>query len=144
MATAEQFTLVGDIELKEWQKKAVELLEGQGSREILFIVDRFGGGGTTHFCHYLNKFHRVACYSSTAPTTLRRYKLEQIVVFDLQGRHINYSTLIKLKDGLIDDDKWPLHETMGRGFLAPKVVVFTHKFPDKTSMSRDRYMILNI
>lgn len=40
-------------ELYDWQKKAIDMLENQDNRKILFIVDEEGGKGKSELCKYL-------------------------------------------------------------------------------------------
>ena len=56
-----------DMELRDWQKWVVAMLEFQGDRKILFVVDQIGGFGQT----WLTKWYHVNLQAAVNTTTKR-------------------------------------------------------------------------
>lgn len=46
-----------DMDLKEWQTEAMEMLEAQDDRKILFVVDIEGNQGKTYLSKYIVLMH---------------------------------------------------------------------------------------
>ena len=133
-----------DMELRDWQKWVVAMLEFQGDRKILFVVDQVGGLGKTR----LTKWYHVNL-QGTAYTTTKRgdvayaYNGKPTVIFDLsrsQLEKLNYDMLESIKNGMIFSTKY---ESRLKLYMPPRMIVFMNKRPElHKNLSDDRLEML--
>ena len=133
-----------DIELRDWQKWVVAMLEFQGDRKILFVVDEVGGLGKT----WLTKWYHVNLQAAVYTTTKRgdvayAYNGESTVIFDLsrsQLEKLNYDTLESIKNGMVFSTKY---ESRLKLYMPPRMIVFMNKRPElHKNLSDDRLEML--
>ncbi len=132
------------MELRPWQKWVVSMMEFQGDRRVLFVVDEAGGLGKT----WLTKWYHVNLEAAVYTTTKRgdvayAYNGESGVIFDLsrsQLEKINFDTIESLKNGMIFSTKY---ESRLKLYQPPRVVVFMNKRPELyKNLSTDRLEML--
>eukprot|EP00112_Aurelia_sp_Birch-Aquarium-sp1_P006651 Seg173.8 transcript_id=Seg173.8/GoldUCD/mRNA.D3Y31 product="Master replication protein" protein_id=Seg173.8/GoldUCD/D3Y31 len=132
------------MELRPWQKWVVSMMEFQGDRRVLFVVDEAGGLGKT----WLTKWYHVNLEAAVYTTTKRgdvayAYNGESGVIFDLsrsQPEKINFDTIESLKNGMIFSTKY---ESRLKLYQPPRVVVFMNKRPELyKNLSTDRLEML--
>lgn len=136
------------VELRPWQKSALEKLHAQNDRRILFVVDEEGGKGKTILAAYISRnLGGYRCgggkHADLAHMWAKSPRDGGIVAIDLTRT--------------IDKDYWPYHfmEDLKNGFItstkysgeaidfpSQKVIVFTNQYPDKSRLSADRYEIM--
>lgn len=133
------------VDLRKWQRIAVDLLDRQSPREILFVIDDTGSSGKTWLGKWL-LFNRDCCITrtTTASAVFYKWTMEQYVVFDLSRDKqdtINYDSIEEMKDGIVTSTKY---QVVDKFCANVKVIVFMNQKPDMTKLSEDRYAILNI
>jgi hypothetical protein len=131
------------VTLKEWQKKAIEILLSQNDREIMFIVDMEGGQGKSFLTDYLIAKENAIAFDNGKSTDIKYgYKGQRLVIFDLcrcEADFINYGVIENIKNGRFFSSKYECEQKI---FLEkPKVVVMMNNLPEMTKLSKDRYMI---
>ena len=133
-----------NMELRPWQKWVVSMMEFQGDRRVLFVVDEAGGLGKT----WLTKWYHVNLQAAVYTTTKRgdvayAYNEESGVIFDLsrsQLEKINFDTIESLKNGMIFSTKY---ESRLKLYQPPRAVVFMNKRPELyKNLSTDRLEML--
>lgn len=130
------------IELKDWQQRVINSLERQNERRILWIYDEIGGQGKTTLAKYL--LHKKgAFYMTNCPKKdmAFAYNRQEYVCVDYSrdtAEHVNYANLEYLKNGVIFSSKY---ESQVKQFHIPKIVCFSNFLPDKTKLSRDRWIV---
>ena len=133
-----------NMELRNWQKWVVAMLEFQGDRKILFVVDQVGGLGKT----WLTKWYHVNLQAAVYTTTKRgdvayAYNGESTVIFDLsrsQLEKMNYDTLESIKNGMIFSTKY---ESRLKLYMPPRMIVCMNKRPElHKNLSDDRLEML--
>jgi hypothetical protein len=131
------------VTLKEWQKKAIEILLSQNDREIMFIVDMEGGQGKSFLTDYLIAKENAIAFDNGKSTDIKYgYKGQRLVIFDLcrcEADFINYGVIENIKNGRFFNTKY---ESEQKIFLTkPKVVVMMNQLPDQQKLSADRYQV---
>ena len=146
-------TIVGEpltIDLRDWQRRALELLEQQTDRQILFVVDEEGGKGKTVLASYLSrnlkayrcgggKHTDLAYMWSTADRSNGTVAIDLTRTLDAQ--YYPYHFMEDLKNGFMTSTKYT---SKSFEFPPQRVIVFTNQYPDKTKLSLDRYQIYKI
>ena len=132
------------LELPPWQKWVVSMMEFQGDRRVLFVVDEAGGLGKT----WLTKWYHVNLQAAVYTTTKRgdvayAYNGQSGVIFNLSRSQlvkINLNTLESIKDGMIFQTKY---ESRLELYQPPRVVVFMNKRSELyKNLSNDRLEML--
>lgn len=141
----ERALLFAKANLYAWQTKAVEKIESQSDRKILFIVGEMGNEGKSYFADYL-----VSTKNALKLTTTKRvecaflYTYEPIVVFDMV-RHdqdfINYGTMEMFKGSTFISTKYKCKVKYTNSC---KVIVVMNQSPDLTKLSSDRYDVMTL
>lgn len=123
-------------QLNEWQTQALERLDRQDDRKILFVVDPRGNTGKTWFATWLMVNKGAAICTDICAVTSDVKKIyngeDEYVVLDIwRSMKLNYKVIEWIKDGGV---RWD----------PPKVMVMMNVMPDRTKLSRDRYDIFEI
>mgnify|MGYP000138013562 CR=1 FL=1 len=89
--------------LRDWQIDALNILQTQNDREVLFIIDPVGNTGKSFFALYLATIFNAFLTDSTKKAdVLYAYGGQKYVALDLSRQQvecINYGTLDMLKNG---------------------------------------------
>lgn len=135
--------------LLDWQKKAMDMLDRQTNRQILFIVDEEGGKGKTTLAQYLGANFNV-CYMNGGKHADLVYAFSKnkncdYVIFDLARNTVQdywpYNMMEQLKNGWMTSTKY---DSVTICTKWKKILVLCNEDPDRTKLSKDRYVILKI
>lgn len=132
-----------DLELNEYQIEWWNRLQNQNDRQILWICDVVGGKGKTTFGKWLRVNHLAEKMKMKTSMVEFMYKGSEYVYINLtrtQEEYVNYGALEELKDGDIVCDKYEGRSVL---FAPPKVIVFANFYPDVSTMTRDRWEIID-
>lgn len=131
------------VELQEWQEQALDKLETQSERKVLWIYDQEGNKGKTWLSKYLlaNKdtFYVQGGKSSDIAYA---YNYEKIACFDFtrsQEEYVNYSVIESFKNGLLFS---PKYTAITKKFSPCSVIVMSNFYPDVNQLSDDRWDIM--
>lgn len=132
-----------DAQLREWQTRAVALLDAQDDRKVLWYVDKEGGSGKTFLAKWLI-VNRGAFYvqGGAHKDIAHAYNLEDCVVFDFtrdKEEICSYSMIESMKNGIIFSPKYESGVKLKEA--GAKVIVFSNWDPDKSKLSADRWCI---
>lgn len=137
--------LCEQIKLRAWQLTALDRLNRQNDRQILWIYDEHGNSGKTVLAKYLmDKFDAFYVQNGKQGDIAYSYNYEEYVVFDYvrsQRDFINYGVLESFKNGLIFS---PKYQSVTKRFMPCKVIVMANFLPDKKHLSLDRWDIMEI
>ena len=134
-------------ELREWQSRLLtRIREEPDDRTILWFTDVEGGAGKTAFTKYLVVHHGAMAFTN-AKTSDIAYAMPsncRIVVFNftrtVEGR-INTGAIESVKDGMLFSGKYESKLIL---FNSPWVIVFANFDPDRTTLSQDRWEIIQL
>lgn len=135
------------VQLRDWQKEAVEKLENQKDRGILFVVDEKGGKGKSALArHLLTTKNSWGCQGGKINDLMHTYKRDaEFVIFDMARCNnpdfFPWNFMENLKNGWFMSTKY--HGGM-QIFTPPKIIVFMNQCPPKEKLSYDRYELLEI
>ena len=143
---------VEDHPWRPWQLEVIEYLrQPANDREILFVVDPKGGKGKTWFAKKFSQQNPDdSQYMEPGKKADMAYMLNPNIKclflnisrsFDEDARKYLYSFLESVKDGMVFS---PKYESRMKLLGKVHVVVMMNEMPDKTKLSNDRYVILNI
>lgn len=132
--------------LREWQKACVEALENQNQRELIWVYDEDGNTGKTFLAKWLH-FVKGAFYFENAKKAdiACAWNLEEFAVCNLTRDKeglVQYSVFESLKDGMVFSGKYE-----SKTKVAPKqvkLVIMSNWLPDISTMSIDRWQILQL
>lgn len=130
-------------ELRDWQQRAIETLDEQGDRKVLWYVDKEGGQGKTFLAKWL-MVNRGAFYvqGGAHKDIAHAYELQEYVVFDFtrdKEEICSYSMIESMKNGIIFSPKYNSGVKLKDN--GAKVIVFSNWDPDKSKLSADRWLI---
>lgn len=130
---------------RDWQKEALEKLDSQDDRTILFVVDEKGNEGKTLLTKYIVlKKDGIRFENGKSADIKYGYKGERYVCFDLTrsaAEHINWEIIECMKNGIMYNTKY---ESKMKVYKSPKVVVMMNSLPDKEKLSIDRYKLMHL
>lgn len=131
--------------LKKWQAEAVETLDNQNDREVLWVSDPKGNSGKTMLAKFLiggrNAFY---IQNGKCADIAYAYNYQKYVVFDFtksQEEHINYSVIESFKNGILFS---PKYNSSTKFFEPCKVIVFSNFRPELNKLSADRWRFLEV
>lgn len=138
------------IELKDWQKDVIQIIDGdRDSRTINWIVDKTGNNGKTWLCKYILKSYNNCIYfrggkaNDIASQVIKQEEFDpEICLFDLPRScdgAVSYNAMEQLKDGIVHTNKY---EGGFKVFDSPHIVVFSNFEPDEEQLSVDRWNIV--
>ena len=134
--------------LKKWQDVVMKLIEIQGEREILFVIDELGNQGKTWLTQYITLTRNGQCFDSTNKKDVA-YALnpeKDIFVFDMTRAtepKMSLQILESIKNGIVFSGKY---EPGTKIVNEAKVVIMANSFTElhEAQFSCDRFMILNL
>lgn len=140
------------IELYDWQKRIIEIIEQPvHERHIYWFWEEKGGAGKTTFCKYLYTKHKACFLAGNArdgACALTNYeeehkKLPSIIVmnFAKSQEHIDYKLIEHVKDGFIFSGKYSSRTLC---WERPHLFIFGNRPPDEDQMATDKWQIHEI
>jgi len=127
------------VKLRVWQQSIIDLLDKQGDREVLWVVDSIGGKGKSFLAKWLCVMRDAFYVESGKKADISyAYAFQKTVVFDLSRateKFVNYSTIESFKNGIIFS---PKYASTTKFFTPAKIVVFSNWAPDRSQLSEDR------
>ena len=134
--------------LKPWQHAVMRLIEMQGEREILFVIDKNGNQGKTWLTQYISLTKEGQCFDSTNKKDVA-YALnpeKKVFVFDMTRAtepKMSLQILESIKNGIVFSGKY---ESGTKIVAGAKVVVMANSFTTQheEQLSVDRPMILQL
>lgn len=145
-----RFKFMGEgVELRPWQSSLENvLLDEPIDRKILFVVDPQGNTGKSWFIKYWLTKDGDSQRLSVGKRDDLAFAIDpkcSVFLFDIprgQSEFIQYSVLEQLKDGIIFS---PKYESSTKVLThIPHVVVMMNEEPDRTKLSADRYVVMNL
>ena len=135
-------------ELYHWQKIALKLiLTKDNNRKIWWFYDKTGNIGKSAFCKYLCIHHDAIILSGKASDmkygiqkVIEKGKTPKLVIMDIPRDsfdYVSYTGIEEIKNGCFFSNKY---ESGMCVFNSPTVVCFANKFPDHSTMSKDRWV----
>ena len=157
MEHQEDFTDVGNVELKPWQNELMKYIEPH-DREIIWVVGKDGNEGKSWFLRYVKSVfgtRRVVSgidIKSNSASIFQALRKCSIVTADIflfnigksmnKFDQINYDALEKMKDGEAFASKYNSQQLKIR---VPNVVmVFSNSPPDFKELAKVRFRVFNI
>lgn len=138
-------------ELRPWQQKVVDIVsEEPDERTIHWFWEDSGNVGKTALTKYLlNKYPRTHYFSGGKANDIAfqiiKNKWEpELCIFNFPRTSegaVSYNAIEQLKDGLVFSSKY---EGGTKIFNSPHVIIFANWLPDVTTLSKDRWNIVNI
>lgn len=134
-----------DCTFRPWQKACLIRLREQTDRQIDWIVDIEGNQGKTWFAKWLLCHANAVIFKSGKKADIAHaYNYEPIVIFDYtrqKEEFMTYGILEDFKDGHLFS---PKYESDCKVFPFPAVLCLSNWQPDKSMMSKDRWVITNL
>jgi len=134
-----------DFQPRQWQQQALDLLDKQEDREVLWIVDELGGSGKTYLAkHLIITYDAFYCTNGKSQDVAFAYGNEEVVVFDYTRdyeAYVNYSIIEQFKNGIFFSSKY---ESTNKFFKPAKVIVFSNFMPNQEKLSSDRWKIYKL
>lgn len=133
--------------LRDWQKRALEKLEEQSRRRILWVWSREGNVGKSFLARYIVATKKAfMCNTGKHGDIIYAFskKTPEYVVMDLsreQAERAPYSVMEGLKNGFLFCAKYESSECF---FKPSKLVVFANFQPEREKLSADRWDVMNI
>lgn len=141
---------IPDHPLRQWQVDLLHRLEEPPDRrKIIFIVDEIGNSGKSWFAHYYTKKVGDICQVMLPGKKAdMAYALKPGLKYlfldaprSKQGEYIQYDFLEDLKNGYVFSTKY---ESRIKTYEPIHVIVNMNESPDRTKLSMDRYVVINI
>ena len=136
-------------ELREWQRRLVELLEAPADdRKVIFVVDENGNSGKSWVTRYLITEREDVQVFGVGKRDDLAYAVDEtkrIFLFDVTRggmEYLQYGVLEMIKNRIVFSPKYMSKSKYLKGNA--HVVVFCNEEPDRSAMTRDRYKIINI
>jgi len=134
--------------LRPWQQDVVDMLDlPADDRHVLWIFERIGNVGKSTLGKYLEAT-RDAWWTTLGKKAdmAYAYDRQRIVVFDVARTNESaldnlYSIAESLKNGSIFSSKY---ESIAKVFDPPHVVVFSNEPPNRSKMSKDRFVVFEV
>lgn len=133
--------------LRDWQNNALQKLQLQSDRQVLFIVDEQGGKGKSMLAkHLLSQGNAWACQGGKIADLMHTYDTtKSIAIFDMarcnNPDYYPWNFMENLKNGWFTSTKY---NGGFKVFVPPKIIVFTNVDPPRDKLSSDRYQIYKI
>lgn len=135
------------VKLEEWQEEAIDRLENQTDRQVLWVRDWKGNRGKTFLAKYIQA-NENAYYinGGRACDIAYGYNYQEYVIFDFtrsqeDNKTVNYSLIESFKNGLLFS---PKYTSMTKVFKPPKIVCFSNFEPNVDMLSEDRWDRMNL
>ena len=133
--------------LKLWQDVAMKMLEIQGDREILFVVDELGNQGKTWLTQYITLTKEGQCFDSTnkdvAYAICPEKKIFALDMTRAAEPKMSLQILESIKNGIVFSGKY---ESGTKIVAGAKVIVMANSFTElhEAQLSCDSFMILHL
>lgn len=133
--------------LRDWQERALSLLDRQDDRRILFVVDREGGAGKSFLAKWIiSQPNAWGCQGGSLRDLMHSYDhTATIAVFDMARCNnpdwFPWAFMENLKNGWYCSTKY---QGGLKAFVPPKIIVLMNEDPPRNKLSKDRYEILKI
>ena len=134
--------------LYPWQKECLRQIKTMDvNRKILWIVDREGNMGKSHFCNFMSICYKYQILDGCISTRDLGFLLKADssgFCFDISRSsfgQFDYTALEAVRNGYIITGKYA---GKVKRFGSKPVVVFSNDFPDELRLSADRWSILEI
>lgn len=135
--------------LRPWQEELNTLLNREpNDREVCFVVDSVGNCGKTWFAHYYASLHEKVQVLQPGKKADMAFALDssiRVLFVDAprskQGEFLQYDFLEDCKNGYVFSTKY---ESFVKQLEKCHVVVLMNENPDRTKLSRDRYMCMRL
>lgn len=131
-----------------WQQDLNQILIHEpDDRSVIFVVDQGGNKGKSWFAKYYCSLHENAFLMRPGKHADMAYQLPEtlrVLFLDCtrkQLEYLPYTLLEELKDGYVSCTKY---ESCIKRYARLHVVVLMNQYPDKTSLSEDRYSAYKI
>lgn len=129
-----------------WQQQVLDMVSGEPTdREILWVFDSSGNTGKTHLATYLVDHHNAFyCNGGKGVDIVYGYQAQPVVCFDYTRDtqdYVNYSVIEQVKNGILFSSKY---ESGMKRFKKPHVIIFANFTPDRSKLSADRWVIVQI
>lgn len=138
-------------EMFPWMLTALEKLEAQDDRQVLWVVDNKGSTGKTQFQKWLQR-HRNAFarpggtlkdFMNSMDAHDQSHGKADLVCINLvrctKSEYWPYTTIENLKDGVVVSDKY--HSTVASN-NGRKVAVFSNEHPDLSALTDNRWDVM--
>lgn len=136
-----------DVILRDWQKRALEKLETQNPRRILWVWSKEGNVGKSFLARYIVATRKAfMCNTGKHGDIIYAFqkKTTDYVVMDLsreQAERAPYSVMEGLKNGFLFCAKYESCECF---FKPVKLVVFANFQPEREKLSADRWDVMGV
>ena len=142
--------VLSDVEFRAWQRNVIDVLdEPADNRHIHFYVDEVGNTGKSWLCRRLLKENprkvQVLRVGKRDDLAHAIDESKSVFLFDIPRtgmQFLQYDVLEMLKDGLVFSPKYQSMMKEMKGNV--HVLVFCNEEPDRTKMSRDRYVVTHL
>lgn len=129
--------------LRKWQKHALNLLEKQDDRKVLWIHDPTGNLGKSFLGNWmLANMEAFLVEGGKNADIGYAYNYEPYVIFDYtrcQEERVNYAVIESFKNGRLFA---PKYESKLKVFESAKVICFSNFDPDREKLSQDRWQVV--
>lgn len=134
------------LDLRPWQKQAIDILRGQNNRCVDCIIDQCGNHGKTYLAKYLAATHQATyvppfteaqdymAFAMAKPS--ERYIIDVPRAETIKQRKGMWSAIEQIKNGYVYDKRYQFRDAW---IGEPQVLVFANETPDRSSLSDDRW-----
>lgn len=130
--------------LRKWQRHALNLLEKQDDRKVLWIHDPTGNLGKSFLGNWmLANMDAFLVEGGKNADIAHAYDYEPYVIFDYtrcQEERVNYAVIESFKNGRLFA---PKYESKLKVFESAKVIAFSNFDPDREKLSADRWQVVS-
>lgn len=132
-----------ECELRTWQTLVINKLAEQDDRKVTWVYDPVGNLGKSWLASYLEATENAFVVTNGKTVDIAyAYDDQPIVVFDYsrcQEERVNYNIIECFKNGRIFSSKY---ESEVKRFTPPVVLCLSNFYPNKESLSEDRWQLL--
>lgn len=135
-----------NLELRPWQKEALNILDKQDERCIAVIYDPDGNHGKTYFSKYCVATRRATYVPPFTEAqdfmAFAMAKPSKAYIFDMpraetiKQRKGLWSAIEQIKNGYLYDKRYAFRDCW---IESPKILVFCNEAPEKDTLSHDRW-----
>lgn len=145
--------LYDDIKWYDWQKNIINLLDTKpDERKVYWFYEENGNHGKSFLAKYLDWKHNAIIANGKQSDVFNQYSsfLEEfktqpsLAIIDIPRSHkeyVCYSTLEKIKDGLVYSGKY---EGAKLRLIPHHLIVFANFRPNENKLSEDRWVITEL
>ena len=138
---------VAEHPLNDWQQLIFQKLQREpDDRSVMFLVDKKGGAGKTHFAKWYCKHYNAQVLTSGKFADMAyALNMDNRVLFinctRQQQEFLSYSFLEAIKDQTVFSTKY---ESRVKNIPKCHLVVMMNEDPDRTLLSEDRYNVIHL